>query len=242
MSVDSIILFGYNEYAEEIARQIRFLYKRIVVYCLTQGEIDAALEDGFEAHLADLEDNWDELASFDLAATRIICALEHEAENVFLTLSLRDRFGKAAVIIALATTQENATKLRLAGANKVISELQTTSNLIIERLEKPVITRLFEELMDTRRDLKVEQISLTEISRVKGKRLNEVLERLKNDVIVLAVVDREMSESFIFTAKGHDHLLDPGDVLVVIGYDKEIKAFANAIGGEREADRSHRSR
>ena len=40
-----------------------------------------------------------------------------------------------------------------------------------------------------------------------------------------------MSESFIFTAKGYNHVLEPGDVLVVIGYDKDIKAFENECGG-----------
>lgn len=240
MNVDTILLFGYNEFAEEIARQIRFLYQRIVVYSLRSEAVHAAQEDGFEAHLADLEDNWDELLAYDLAGTRIICALDDEAENVFLTLSLRDRFAEDAVIIALASTQENATKLRLAGANKVISELNTTANLIIERLEKPVITRLFDELMDLQRDLKVEQIALQDASRVNGMQLYEVLEAPEHEIIVLAVVDRQMSESFIFTAKGHNHQLFAGDVLVVIGYDKGIAAFAESIGGVRETDRDHR--
>jgi len=230
MSTEAIVLFGYNEFAREIARQIRFNYQRIVVYALSGGEIEQAQAEGLEAHLADLEDNWDELLSFDLSATRIICALENEAENVFLTLSLRDRFPDAA-IVALATTQENASKLRLAGANKVIAELQTTANLIIERLEKPVITRLLGDLMDTQMDLKVSQITLTEHSPAVGMHINELLENRHRNVIVLAVVDRRMSESFIFTAKGYNHLLDPGDVLVVIGYDKEIKAFEQEIGG-----------
>ena len=58
-------------------------------------------------------------------------------------------------------------------------------------------------------------------------------------MILLAVVDFRMSESFVFTTKGYNHMLDPGDVLVVIGYDKDIKAFEKEIGGSCEADRSH---
>ena len=238
MDITSIIIFGYGEFAQEIAQQIRYSFARVVIYGLEEGCIDKAQADGFEAHLADLEDRWDELAAFDLAATRIICAIENEAENVFLTLSLRDRFPEA-VIIALATTQENASKLKLAGASKVIAELQTISSLLIELLEKPVITRLMDELMDSKRDLKVVQITLGEDSCFVGKHLNEVLKFNKHNIIVLAVVDFEMSESFIFTAKGYNHLLDPGDVLVVIGYDKDIEAFKNEIGGSCEAHRSH---
>jgi len=241
MNIDAIIIFGYNEYAKEITRQIRYLYNRVVVYALTNSEIEKAQTDGLEAHLADLEDKWDDLLSYDLSSTRIICALADEAENVFLTISLRDRFPDA-VIVALATTQENATKLRLAGANKVISELQTTSNLIIELLEKPVITKLFNELMDMEMELKVAQITLGENSCAAGLHINEVLETTGQNVIVLAVVDQRMGESFIFTSKGYNHLLDPGDVLVVVGYDKDIKAFEQEIGGVCETNSSHRGR
>ena len=240
MTIESIIIFGYNEYAREIARQIRFVYSRVVVYALTASEVDSAQQNGLEAHLCDLEDRWEDLLSYDLAATRIICALANEAENVFLTISLRDRFPDA-VIVALATTQENATKLRLAGANKVISELQTTSNLIIELLEKPVITKLLNEFMDTQMDLKVTQITLSPESRAVGLHMNEVIDPERQNVILLAVVDPKMSESFIFTARGYNHQLDAGDVLVVIGYDKDIKAFEEEIGGKCETDRSHRS-
>lgn len=238
MDITSIIIFGYGEFAKEIAQQIRYNYARIVIYGLDEHCIDKAQADGFEAHLADLEDRWEELAAFDLATTRIICAIEEEAENVFLTLSLRDRFPEA-IIIALATTQENASKLKLAGANKVIAELQTISSLLIELLEKPFIAHLMSELMDTQRNLQIAQITLTEYSCAVGKHLNEVLKFNEHKVILLAVVDFEMSESFIFTAKGYNHMLDPGDVLVVIGYDKDIEAFEKEIGGSCETHLSH---
>ncbi len=241
MDVTSIVIFGYGEYAKEIARQIRYDYTRLVIYSLHEEYIEAAQADGLEAHMADLEDNWDELASYDLATTRFICALEEEAENVFLTISLRDRFPEA-IIIAMASTQENASKLKLAGANKVVAELLTTSNLIIEKLEKPVITALLDELMDSQRDLQVAQITLNDHSCAVGKHLNEVLKLNEHNVILLAVVDFRMSESFIFTAKGYNHMLDPGDVLVVIGYDKDIKAFEKEIGGSCETNSSHWSR
>lgn len=241
MDVTSIVIFGYGEYAREIATQLRMLYRRLVIYTLRADYMEAAQIDGLEAHMVDLEDNWEELESYDLTQTRIICAIDDEAKNVFLTLSLRDRFPDA-VIIAMATTQENARKLELAGANKVVAELQTTANMIIELLEKPVITKLMRELMDSERDLQVAQVTLGESSCAVGKHLNEILKLNEHHVILLAIVDLHMSESFIFTARGYNHMLDPGDVLVVIGYDKDIKAFEQAIGGTCEAHSSHWSR
>ena len=238
MKIESVVIFGYNEFAKEIARQVRYEYARLVVYSLEPAYVEEAQTEGFEAHLTDLDDHWSELESYNLAKTRIICALEDEAENVFLIISLRDRFPDA-IIVALATTQENASKLTLAGANKVIAELQTTSNLIIELLERPVVSKLLDEIMNTTHNLRVAQVTLHEHSCAVGKRLNEVVKFNDHNVILLAVVDYQMSESFIFTAKGYNHLLNPDDVLVVIGYDKDIKAFEDEIGGTCESNRSH---
>jgi len=145
-------------------------------------------------------------------------------------------------IISRANDHRSLEKLKLAGANKVLAELQTASDLIIELLEKPVITRLMHEIMDMERDLQVAQVTLKEDSCAVGKYINEVLKLNEHNVILLAVVDFRMSESFIFTAKGYNHMLDPGDVLVVIGYDKDIKAFEQEIGGSCDAHRSHWSR
>lgn len=232
MASDSMIIFGYGEFAKEIASSLRYLEQRLVVYALKSSCVEAAQYDGFEAHQVNLEDSWEELESYDLLQTRIICALDDEAENIFLTISLRDRFPQVR-IIALATTQENARKLTLAGANKVVAELQTTSNLIIELLEKPVIMHLMQDLMDEQTELRVIQITLSQNSFIIGDQLGDLEELFRqHNVIPLAVVDLEMSESFIFSAKGINHILDPDDVLVVIGYEKEIYAFAEAIGGE----------
>jgi voltage-gated potassium channel len=38
----------------------------------------------------------------------------------------------------------------------------------------------------------------------------------------LILVDREMGDNFIYSTEGHNHRLDEGDVLVVIGPYEEI--------------------
>jgi len=48
--------------------------------------------------------------------------------------------------------------------------------------------------------------------------------------LVLAIVDHEMAATFSFTSRGHNHHIDPEDILVVIGYEDNIAALSEALG------------
>jgi len=170
----------------------------------------------------DLGDDWDEFKHFNMEETLFICALEDDASNVFLTIGLRDGLDDAR-LIALASTLEHASKLRLAGANKVISKLQTTADIIIEVLEQPIVTHIMQEIMQEEAALKTIQVALDTGSPMIGETLYNVSLQLQKELIVLAVVDETMQAHFVFTSKGYKHCLKMGDILVVIGYDENIE-------------------
>lgn len=227
MSTQTIVLFGYNEFAVEIADQVHAAYEQIIIYCLEPDEAERSRSAGFATFETDLDDDWEMMQVYPASTTRFVCALQNDAENLFLTISLRDTLPDA-LIVAVASTRENAQKLKLAGADKVITSLLTTSHLIIELLEKPVISRLFSEIMQIERGLEIAQIAIPPTSPYVGAHLGD-LPFTEHDVIPLAVVDRRMSTSFIFTTRGHNHRLDAADVLVIVGYDAPIAAFRRAI-------------
>jgi Trk K+ transport system NAD-binding subunit len=227
------IIFGYNEYARQIAGNIEKQFRSVRLYTMRDTELQAGQERGFDMALFDLEDNWDDIAKdFDIDELLIFCALEDDAENVFLTISLRAAFGDVT-IISLAKNQESANKLKIAGANKVMPILQTTANVITEILEKPIVTDLMHNILYEKSNLEIAQLLIEEGSSIVGKRLHDIAWHEEYGVIILAVVDRELGTSFVFTSKGHNHKIDPNDLLVVIGYDHDIKNFETTIRGNR---------
>jgi voltage-gated potassium channel len=222
MKMYDVVVFGYEEFAKEIVQQVREAYRNIEVYALKEESVEEAIKEGIEAKQFTLDDNWDDFVHYNMKETLFICALEDEASNVYLTIGLRDGLPDAR-LIALASTQEHASKLRLAGANKVISKLQTTADIIIEVLEKPIVTRIIQEIMQEDTALKTVQITLEEGSPLLGESLHAVSLKHERELIVLAVFDEQMQTHFVFTSKGHRHQLKVGDILVVIGYDENIK-------------------
>ncbi len=228
MKTLDVVVFGYAEFAKEIVHQVKEAYRSVKVYALHEECVAEATKDGYQADLFDLDDNWDDFRDYNMEETLFICALEDEAENVYLTIGLRDGL-KDIRLIALASTHEHASKLHLAGANKVISKLQATSDLIIEVLEKPVVTRIISDILQEETALKTVQLAINEGSVLVGRSLYDVSLQVEESLIVLAVVDATMQTSFVFTSRGFKHRLDVGDILVVIGYDEEIENFKRTI-------------
>lgn len=228
MKTLDVVVFGYAEFAKEIVHQVKEAYRSVKVYALQETCVAEAAKDGYEAELFNLDDNWDDFCHYNMEETLFICALEDDAENVYLTIGLRDGL-KDARLIALASTHEHASKLHLAGANKVISKLQATADLIIEVLEKPVVTHIIEDILREETALKTVQLSINEGSVLVGQSLEDVALQVEENLIVLAVVDATMQTSFVFTSRGMKHRLEVGDILVVIGYYDQIENLKRTI-------------
>lgn len=226
------IVFGYNEYAKQIALQIRDDYEHFSIFVKDDSEYAAAKESGFSVERFDLSENWETIKHFDLHSLIVFCALEDDAENVFLTISLRSVFWEIP-IIALAGDYESSTKLKSAGANKVMPKLQITANIITEMLEKPTVTEVLHDILYEESSLKIAQITIPQTSFLVGKYLDDIDFSKEYDVLVLAIVDHALSATFSFTSKGHNHHIDPEDVLVIVGYDEKIEALKTAIEGEQ---------
>ena len=228
MKMHDVKVFGYGEFAKEIVSQVNDAFRTVTVYTLDNKALEEVKKAGSEAYIFDLGDNWDEFNTLDLDETLFICALDDDADNVFLTISLRDQFPQAR-LIAIASTHEHASKLRLAGAHKVISKLQATADIIIDVLEKPVVTNVIQDILDEETILKSMQLELNATTELLGKRLEEVSRDVADELIVLAVVDRMMDTLFLFTAKGSKHILQEGDILVLIGYDEILEKFKRSV-------------
>lgn len=227
--VRSAAVFGFNEYSRQIATQIRNIYQDFALFVINEEEKSAALQAGFLVELFDLSEDWQGIEQqFEVENLIVFCALANDAENVFLTISLRATFEKLH-IVALAQDNESAIKMKSAGANKVLPSLQIAANVITDMLEKPVVTKVLHDVLYEDGLLNIVEIEVTRYSSFVGKYLHEIHFKSEYDVILLAIVDHEMGTTFSFASKGHNHHIDPGDVLVVIGYQDKLDVLIDAV-------------
>ena len=227
----SALIFGYNDYAVQVAKNISHKYQEITIFKLESDEKRHDLDD-YNIELFDLGDEWADFSQkHDIEQSIAFCILEDDAENIFLTISLRAAFEELS-IIALSKNKESANKLSMAGANKVIPLVQTTASIITDILNKPIVTEVLHSILYEQSDLKVAQIEIKENNCFDGKYPADVEWSREHGIIVLSVLHEDGSSEFIFSSKAKHHVIKEGDVFVVVGYETDIKEFEKLIGGD----------
>ncbi|MDO8454557.1 MAG: NAD-binding protein [Sulfurimonas sp.] len=224
------LIFGYNDYALEIAKNIRDRYEDIVIYSLHSEQDILKNKSNFEIKSFDLSDNWDGIdENFDFENSIAFCVLEDSAENIFLTISLRSLF-EYLNIIALSNNKETANKLQMAGANRVIPLVQTTAEMISEMLEKPIVKEVFHKILFESGELKITQIKIHANSEYVGKEISQLDWESRYGVIPLSIVQDDMKSEFIYSSKIRHHVIKEGDMFVIVGYETCIGDFEKLIG------------
>jgi len=223
------LIFGYNDYAKEIARNIDKKYEHITLFAL-KGEEHAIEEGKYPLCFFDLSDEWEELQKeYDMAQTVAFCALEDDAQNIFLTISLRATF-KELTIVALAKSKESGNKLMMAGADKVIPLVQTTADMIVDLLERPVASNILHGILYEKSNLKIVQIEVQDENYFHGQYPADIDWSRNHGIIVLSVIHQGKAGEFIYSSKAKHHVITRGDIFVVVGYDEDLKAFEKLIG------------
>jgi len=226
MSEENALIFGDNDYTAEINKNISKYYNNVHIFTLNE---DKNVKNSF-----DLGDDWDDLSDkFDMKECSAFCILEDIAQNIFLTISLRDAFPDLN-IIALAQDKETEDKLNLAGASRILPATQTTANVIVDMLDKPIVTEVFHNILYEKSLLKIAEIKIEDNTVFDGKYPSDIEWSRDHGVLVISVVHEDGSKDFIYSSKSKHHPVKSGDIFVLVGYEEDIKQFKRLIGTKCE--------
>ncbi|WP_456479901.1 potassium channel family protein [Nautilia sp.] len=217
-----IAIFGFDDFGERVAK---FLNKKdIVVVVLDEKEEARAREklyDVVKLHNID-DDEIAKIEDFDIA----IAVFHDEDKNLFLCLTLRDLFpGKK--IIAKVADKDNEYKYKLAGVSKLINPFEVTANRIMTILKKPLTLKVIEEIIFQDNKLSFAEITIPANSFLDKKYIKDVFKDISSlyNLLIIGIVDKELSQNVQFVTKGYNHKIDEGDILIVVGDVEEIARF-----------------
>jgi len=240
MSKSTALIFGHNKYAQEIIRNVKGSYENIRVFALDETLSSGTTE--YEVEIFDVSDDWNDIEkSINVEESMAFCVLEDMAENIFLTISLRAYFDDL-IIIAMALNHESANKLKMAGANKVIPLVETTADIITNMLEKPISSKVLSDILYNDSPLKIAQIKIHEESILENHKLTSIDWTRNRGIIIISLIHKNLKSEFIYSKKMKDHVIESGDIIVVVGFEYDIQAFEKLIGSERYVNWSHWSR
>lgn len=230
MSHSLIAVFGSNSMSFELITQLIAKQHTLIILDDDPAKINQALEKGLPAQLMDYRQD-DDLIALGIGArvATLFCFLEMDSENVFLTLSAR-ALDKNLTIISVVNRPESAEKLLAAGATKIIDPFEICSNKAYQLLNKPSITWILDEVVFGRADLNMAEVNIPEHSSLDQSYASELYLNEKYNLFLIGVVDKELGDKLYFSLGEQDHKLDAGDILVVLGSNRDIRKFKKEIG------------
>ncbi|QSB01449.1 NAD-binding protein [Methylomonas sp. EFPC1] len=228
----NIAVFGYNRLSfEAISRLDKELYQ-ITVIDHDPTKAALARENGFETANIDFRSD-DDLKLIGIGAhiDTLFCFFDTDSENVFLTLSAR-ALDKALNIVAIVDSPESAEKLIAAGANKIIDPYEICGRKIHDMLKRPDINDIFDHTVFGRHDLHLAEVAIPENSYLENAHVSQLHLSSQYNLILIGIVNKQVSERLHFVAEEFDRRLSVGDILVILGPSREIRAFKKDVENE----------
>jgi voltage-gated potassium channel len=224
-----IAVFGYSIMSLEVMGRLNEDQYSLVFIGKDEPEAELVAEKGFDTKIIDFR-NDDALKSIGIGADVdiIFCFYPRDSDNVFLTISAR-AIDKTLTIVAIVDDPESAEKLLAAGANKIIDPYEICGRKTHDMLAKPDITNILDAAVFGRHDLHIAQIEIPQGSYLENTGTSELKLDKKHTLILVGIVDRESGEALHFAIGEKEYTLNAGDVLVVLGPSREIRAFKEEV-------------
>lgn len=228
MSSKNILLFGYGSHGKFIAKGLLDDGFDVQIIESDEQYFLQAKEDGFDTTLK-IDVTKDESLQSLLPASyeQLVCVLDDEHLNVFLTLSLRSLF-KESYILAISDSMHTTKKLQMAGANKVIDMYEVSANKIHNILNRPIATQLLEEFVVHKNGIGFREFIIPDDSFLDGLMTDDI-DLSEYGVLLVGMIDEELGYHFIFVTAGVNHKLDSGDTIVCVGKHDELESFEQKI-------------
>ena len=224
---DHVILCGYGRIGQEIAAQLQRDQAPLVVIENDPDRRDVAELNGLQVLQADA--TLDEtLIDEGLGRCRsLVAALPGDAANLYVVLSARG-LQPSCRLIARANSDEAATKLRLAGASAVVSPYVAGGRVMAASAMRPLALDFMELLAGS--DYEIEEFQLSHdpalLRSVEGRSLAELRLGRRSGALVLAI----RVKGRLVANPGGDRLLEPGQVLIVLGSRRQLERFQALLG------------
>ena len=223
------IICGFGRVGQRVAEEFRHAGASFVVLDFSEEAIERAREED----VLFIEGNGTEDEDLAKAGLRHACGLvaasDDDADNMYITLSAKSQ-RPDLVVVARASDDEAEKKLRLAGADRVVTPYGIAGRAMATLLIKPQVSAFLNVLSTgSGQDLSFEELEVRGGCAARGRTIGDLRVRERTGAQIVAV--RKASGAFD-TRPTPDVVLDEGDVVVGVGTNDEIRALEDLFATE----------
>jgi voltage-gated potassium channel len=241
-----VILCGYGRIGREIAAQVAREGVELLVVDTDPGRREAAEQDGLAVLVADATLDETLVDAGVHRCRSLVAALPSNAANLYVVLSARGLSPRCR-LIARADGDEAARKLRLAGADEVVSPYVSGGRMMAATALRPLAVTFMDLLAGS--DCEVEEFQLSDdpqaLGALNGASLGELQLGRRTGALVLAIrppdAPRRAATQYrgasygpepqrLIANPGREVRLAPGQMLVVLGSKQQLEQVVELLG------------
>lgn len=217
---DHYIVCGFGRIGKEICKILQEHHRPFLVIEKDEEESKSLDELQYMRLEGDAADD-DVLQSAGIdRAKGLVSVVASDADNLYITLTARGLNPNLYIMARSSGGPGVQTKLKRAGASKVISPYSIGARRMAHLIVRPTVSDFIDLTMRAGElDLMMEELKVSAASHLNGKNLIESEIRKKYDVIVVAI--KRQDGAMLFNPRSETVIM-AGDILIVLGANDHI--------------------
>ena len=154
-------------------------------------------------------------------AKGLLAATEDDANNIYITLSAR-HLNENLFIVARANHNDTEEKLKLAGADRVLSPYTIGGHRMANLALQPGVVEFFDSVTKAgNMELAAQEVTLASISSLVGKTLMDAQSAMKDGMMIVAL----KKAGRLVPVTRQEARIDAGDAIIVVGAPEQLTIF-----------------
>ncbi len=226
------IICGYGRVGRRAAREFRESGEPYVIVDFHEDALEAARKNSDVLVEGSGTDDINLLAAGIERARGLVASADSDVDNLYITLSARAT-RPDLLIVARASDDDAAKKLRMAGADRIVQPYSTAGREMAKLVLKPQVAAYLDVASATgATEMQFEEIVVTPSCPHVGKTIGKLRVHDVTGAMIIAV--RKVDGNFD-TTPSSSLRLDVGDIIIGIGTASELRALEELFSpGEQE--------
>lgn len=217
---EHFILCGYGRVGEEIARTFSEEGVPFVIIDSRPDNIAIAEEQGYLYLLGDATSDKLLIEAGIERARGLVAAVGSDVDNTYITLSARG-LRPDLFIEARASSKETETKLKRAGANRVVSPNNIGARRMAMLALRPAVVDFIDTVIYRRgRELQMENIAVGSDSPLVGQSVEAIRHRAKAAILAISKKGGKLLAN-----PPSKEIIEAGDRLIIMGTKEQLTAL-----------------
>ncbi len=161
-------------------------------------------------------------------ARALVACVRGDSDNLVIVLSAK-ALRPDLLVVSRATEMEWRGKLLLAGADRVVAPQQVGADRLAALALQPALAEFLDLVVSGRMvEFRIEEVRVGSDSDVANKTLRDALIRERSGALILAI---ETTQDRLLINPDPDLVLLPGQLVVGIGTDEQVRRLGDLIAG-----------